>query len=169
MGPGSADVLVGRCERIASHPANSNPPTKRSLRRPMRRSFRTRRMLPGGFPGFAPWAGMRCPYRAWGSKPGLGHGSRRRLALRQNGIEPDSKIRSERRSAPRPGSANPATEEKETLARAARWDPGGLFLLLSGEVGHEVDELLFGHGWGERGHEGGRHFVAAGEVGFFQF
>ena len=70
VGPGSADVLVGRCGRIASHPANSNPPTKRSLRRPMRRSFRTRRMLPGGFPGFAPWAGMRCPYRAWGSKPG---------------------------------------------------------------------------------------------------
>ena len=31
----------------------------------MRRSFRTRRMLPGGFPGLAPWAGMRCPVRAW--------------------------------------------------------------------------------------------------------
>ena len=67
------------------------------------------------------------------------------------------------------GQRATATEEKDTLARAARWGPGGLFLLLSGEVGHEVDELLFGHGWGEGGHEGGRHFVAAGEVGFFQF
>ena len=67
------------------------------------------------------------------------------------------------------GQRPTATEEKDTLARAARWDLGGLFLLLSGEVGHEVDELLFGHGWGEGGHEGGRHFVAAGEVGFFQF
>ena len=22
-------------------------------------------VFPGGFPGLAPWAGMRCPYRAW--------------------------------------------------------------------------------------------------------
>ena len=33
--------------------------------RPMRRSFRTRSCFSGGFPGLAPWAGMRCPYRAW--------------------------------------------------------------------------------------------------------
>ena len=118
----------------------------------------------GGIPRVCTLGWYAMPLQGMGFETGLEHGSRRRLALRQNGIEPGSKIRSERRSAPRPGSANPATEEKETLARAARWDPGGLFLLLSGEVGHEVDELLFGHGWGERGHEGGRHFVAAGEV-----
>ena len=76
VGPGSADVLVGRCERIASHPANSNPPTKRSLRRPMRRSFRTRRMLPGDSQGLHPGLvcdaptghGVRNRVRAWGSK-----------------------------------------------------------------------------------------------------
>ncbi len=32
---------------------------------PMRRSFRTRGCLCGWIPGLAPWAGMRCPYRAW--------------------------------------------------------------------------------------------------------
>jgi hypothetical protein len=37
----------------------------------MRRSFRTRRILPGGFPGLAPWAGMRCPLRAWDRERGL--------------------------------------------------------------------------------------------------
>ena len=41
----------------------------------MRRSFRTRVVLPGGFPGFAPWAGMRCPVGAWDRERGLGIGS----------------------------------------------------------------------------------------------
>ena len=68
------------------------------------------------------------------------------------------------------GVSEPGYKEKEeTMARAARQDRDRLFLLLGGEVGNEVDELLFGHGWSERGHEGGRHFIAADEVGFFQF
>ena len=41
----------------------------------MRRSFRTRFFLPGGFPGFAPWAGMRCPVGAWDRERGGGIGS----------------------------------------------------------------------------------------------
>jgi hypothetical protein len=35
-------------------------------------------LYPGGFPGFAPWAGMRCPFRAWdrerGAMPRWWHG-----------------------------------------------------------------------------------------------
>ncbi len=29
-----------------------------------------RSVFPGGFPGLAPWAGMRCPIRAWDQKIG---------------------------------------------------------------------------------------------------
>ena len=38
----------------------------------MRRSFRTRVSFSGGFPGLAPWAGMRCPVRAWDWTRGWG-------------------------------------------------------------------------------------------------
>ncbi len=34
----------------------------------MRRSFRTRVYFSEGFPRLAPWAGMRCPFRAWDRK-----------------------------------------------------------------------------------------------------
>ena len=74
----------------------------------------------GGFPGFAPWAGMRCPYRAWGSKPGLGHGWRRRLALRQNGIEPAKKfVRRGVRRRDR-GQRPTDTEDPDTKRRCTR-------------------------------------------------
>ena len=76
----------------------------------MRRSFRTRRMLPGGFPGLH--SGLVCdapsapltdgvgsvldrevyfPTRAWSSKTGLGHGIGNGSTLRQNEIETDKK------------------------------------------------------------------------------
>ena len=137
----------------------------------MRRPFRTRVVLSGEFPGFAPWADMRCPVRAWDSKyDGRAWdrepAAKKRLLIRFLTDVAWGPIMEIGVSEPR---LQKRREEKDTLARAARWDLGGLFLLLSGEVGHEVDELLFGHGWGEGGHEGGRHFVAAGEVGFFQF
>ena len=146
----------------------------------MRRPFRTRVSFPGEFPGFAPWAGMRCPFRAWNSKyDGRAWNSKydgRAWYSKYDGRAWDREPGAKKRFLIRfltdvawgpsmeTGVSDPSYRREDTLARAARWDPGGLFLLLSGEVGHEVDKLLFGHGWGEGGHEGGRHFVAAGQV-----
>ena len=82
----------------------------------MRRSFRTRRMLLGQFPGLHP--GLVCDAPS-------GHGIRNRIRsfdlelvdieTEMNRIPP--KKRSERCSAPRPGSATPATEEKRKLGK----------------------------------------------------
>ena len=44
--------------------------TRRPCGVPSERVF----LYPGVFPGFAPWAGMRCPYRAWDGKRGGGPG-----------------------------------------------------------------------------------------------
>jgi hypothetical protein len=60
----------------------------------MRRSFRTRVFLPGGFPGFAPWAGMRCPVRAWDSK----YGSKTRVDIEVERNRTGFKKRSVRRT-----------------------------------------------------------------------
>ena len=48
----------------------------------MRRSFRTRVSFSGGFPGLAPWAGMRCPVRAWDPTRGWGLVSDTRWVVR---------------------------------------------------------------------------------------
>ncbi len=75
----------------------------------MRRSFRTRSCFAGWVPrvGTLGWYAM--PRQGMGFETGLGHGIGNGSTLRENGIEPDKK-RSARRSAPRPGSATPATE-----------------------------------------------------------
>ncbi len=73
----------------------------------MRRSFRTRRMLPGGFPGLHP--GLVCDAPS-------GHGVRNRVrAWDWERVDvcgrtksKQTKKPSEKRSAPRPGSATPA-------------------------------------------------------------
>ena len=130
----------------------------------------------GGIPRVCTLGWYAMPLQGMGFETGLGHGIRNTMGahgignrLRKAVSYPCFEGCGLGANYGNRGQRPTATEEKDTLARAARWDLGGLFLLLSGEVGHEVDELLFGHGWGEGGHEGGRHFVAAGEVGFFQF
>ena len=52
-------------------------PTKKTFRGPWLCGVPSERefVFPGGFPGFAPWAGMRCPVGAWDRERGLGIGS----------------------------------------------------------------------------------------------
>ena len=52
----------------------------------MRRSFRTHICFDGGFPGLPPWAGMRCPVRAWDRKRSGGIGSNGAAPTRQNAM-----------------------------------------------------------------------------------
>jgi hypothetical protein len=52
----------------------------------MRRSFRTHICFDGGFPGLAPWAGMRCPVRAWDRRRSGGIGSNGAASTRQNAM-----------------------------------------------------------------------------------
>ena len=95
----------------------------------MRRSFRTRSCFAGWVPrvGTLGWYAM--PIQGMGFETGLGHGIGNGSTLRENGIEPD-KRRSERRSAPRPGSAThgykrseyDTTTQVSLLPDESKWD-----------------------------------------------
>ena len=110
----------------------------------MRRSFRTRSCFAGWVPrvGTLGWYAM--PIQGMGFETGLGHGIGNGSTLRENGIEPD-KRRSERRSAPRPGSATHGYKRSEydTTTQGSLLPDEGLPLVYGPNLGRC---LGFSHG-----------------------
>ena len=96
-------------------------PTKKTFRGPRLCGVPSERgfLFPGRFPGFAPWAGMQCPYRAWNRKRGGGISSNGAAPTRSDAMPVGAWIRYRKRHHPiYPNGARGRKRGADTLQRS---------------------------------------------------